>query len=515
MPFDNSPPPRPPFQPARFSFEPEPEAQNPFWARSRKHAGPFIDVTPEPQTAPVTEFQPPPPPPAHHPPTQHAIVPVRTGGNAELSDADFSYDVQEIMAKSPHWLLRWGITVVAGIIGVILFLSWLIHYPDLISGAMTLTGANPAVEVVAQESGHLEKLLVKENEVVEKDQILGILESAADPDRVFAVKENMTKLIPFLTDPAKFQPAEIGPETSLGRLQAGYSTFYSHYLAYQSLLADDYAEKTVALLEKQLEQQRLQVTYAEGEAEGAERTLELASERYERMKKLFDRGSLSVAEVQEQEQILLGSRQSHAGVLKELNNEKSTALGLEKQLSDLKHERAETTRKAIAVLQESLKEVLSEIEIWENQQVLRAPIAGTVAFYDFWTDRQYVTKGSQVFVIAPESAALVGRMQVKGNGVGKIEPGQTVNVKFVDYSYKEFGMVIGKVRSISLVARDGNYLVLVDTDFPLVTNFHKEIPFKQSMQANATIVTEDLRLLERIFYQIRRAIASAGQSEGA
>jgi hypothetical protein len=144
--------------------------------------------------------------------------------------------------------------------------------------------------------------------------------------------------------------------------------------------------------------------------------------------------------------------------------------------------------------------------------VLRAPIAGTVAFYDFWTDRQYVTKDSQVFVIAPESVALVGRMQVKGSGVGKIESGQTVNVKFVDYAYKEFGMAVGQVRSLSLVARDGNYLVLVDLDSPLITNFHKRIPFKQSMQANATIVTDDLRLLERIFYQIRKAIVSAQRS---
>ena len=41
----------------------------------------------------------------------------------------------------------------------------------------------------------------------------------------------------------------------------------------------------------------------------------------------------------------------------------------------------------------------------------------------------------------------------------------------------------------------------------------KEIPFKQSMQAEGSIITEDLRLIERVFYELRKAIASTIKSD--
>jgi len=37
----------------------------------------------------------------------------------------------------------------------------------------------------------------------------------------------------------------------------------------------------------------------------------------------------------------------------------------------------------------------------------------------------------------------------------------------------------------------------------IVSNYKKEIDFKQEMRGTATIVTEDLRLTERFFYQLK------------
>jgi len=439
-------------------------------------------------------------------------VPVRSGGNINDSDTDFSYDVQEIMARTPHWLLRCGTSVVAGVIGVLVFLTWVIHYPDQISATMTITGVNPAVKVVARQNGHLDQLLVEENQIVEKGQILAIIESPSDPRRVFAVEDGLRSLMPFLSDPGKFHSVGIRSETRLGRLQEGYSTFYSRYLAYINLLGEDYAEKSIALLKKQLSFQQTRIENVQGQAEGARRVLELAREKYSRSEKLHARGSLSTSELEDQERALLATGKSQADTLKSLTAEEVTALELQKQIQAIQHERTEALNKATAELQESFKKVLSDIEIWETEHVLRAPIAGTVAFYDIWTDRQYVSKDSEVFVIAPDSSSLVGRMEVKGNGVGKIESGQTVYIKFSDYAYNEFGMVTGKVRSVSIVSRKGAHLVMVDIDYPLVTNYNKEIPFSRAMQANASIITQDLRLLERIFYQIRKAFVSAVSS---
>ena len=99
-------------------------------------------------------------------------------------------------------------------------------------------------------------------------------------------------------------------------------------------------------------------------------------------------------------------------------------------------------------------------------------------------------------------------MPVSTGGAGKIKPGQTVRVRLDDFPYKEFGVVTGKVQSISMVARDGANLVLIDLPHPLVTSFHRNIQFKQEMAGEGSIVTEDIRLLGRVLYEIRRAFVN-------
>ena len=146
-----------------------------------------------------------------------------------------------------------------------------------------------------------------------------------------------------------------------------------------------------------------------------------------------------------------------------------------------------------------------EIDVWDTDFVLRAPADGVVAFYDFWADQQFVSAQRQVFLIVPETTRLLGRMSVKTGGTGKIKSGQTVHIRLDDYPYKEFGLVTGRVQSVSMAARDGAHLVLLELPYPLVTSFHRRLQFKQDMAGEARIVTEDMRLIGRILYEIRRA----------
>jgi hypothetical protein len=68
--------------------------------------------------------------------------------------------------------------------------------------------------------------------------------------------------------------------------------------------------------------------------------------------------------------------------------------------------------------------------------------------------------------------------------------------------------VTGRVQSISMVARGGANLVLIDLPHPLVTSFHREIEFRQEMAGQASIVTEDIRLIGRVLYEVRRAFVN-------
>jgi len=51
--------------------------------------------------------------------------------------------------------------------------------------------------------------------------------------------------------------------------------------------------------------------------------------------------------------------------------------------------------------------------------------------------------------------------------------------------------------------KDGNLLIDVALPNGLKTSYNKQITFQQEMKGSAEIVTEDLRLIERILYQFK------------
>ena len=68
-------------------------------------------------------------------------------------------------------------------------------------------------------------------------------------------------------------------------------------------------------------------------------------------------------------------------------------------------------------------------------------------------------------------------------------------------------IVEGKVANISLTPDDvGNYYVDIVLPNGLKTSYNKTLPFDKELTGNADIVTQDLRLIERFFYQIRKLL---------
>ncbi|CAN5370554.1 HlyD family efflux transporter periplasmic adaptor subunit [soil metagenome] len=435
------------------------------------------------------------------------LIAPRQPAEIELS-RDVSSDVREFMHRPPHWLLRSGTTVLAAVLSLFLVLSIIIKYPDTITGRITLIGTQPVMEVVARQSGHLESLRVREGQHVRKDEILAVLQSPAHSARVLALAEKLRKLDRTTGEQMPVLQVEFKPEDDLGQIQEPYADFLNAWRLLKSRLSDDYAEKTGALLRKQLEGKREQIASLQNQAEMMGREMGLAREKLDRLKTLHQTKAISTAEMQEQEMALLERMRAETSGQRTLNEAEIEASKAEKELRDLEHDRRESLRTAGEDLRARLNKLLGAIALWEADYVLRAPGEGNVAFYDFWSDQQFVTAGRQVFLIVPEATRLVGRMPVSQGGSGKIKPGQDVRIQLDDFPYREFGIVSGKVKSISMVAREGANLVLVDIPHPLVTSFHKKLLFKQEMVGKANIVTEDMTLLGRVLYEIRRAFVN-------
>ena len=96
-----------------------------------------------------------------------------------------------------------------------------------------------------------------------------------------------------------------------------------------------------------------------------------------------------------------------------------------------------------------------------------------------------------------------------------VKDGNKVLVQLQNYPAREFGMLVGTVKNIALVPKNNAYAIEIAFDDGLRTTFNQTLQFRQEMQGSAEIITEDLRLIERIFYQLLSLLNLPGHHQGA
>ena len=100
-----------------------------------------------------------------------------TNGLHEEEAPRHTEEMQEIIGAPPAWLLRWGITLFFSVLILILGLSELIQYPDVVKTQLKIQSTNLPQAVMAGTSGKLVKLWVQNNQDVKQGQTLAIIEN--------------------------------------------------------------------------------------------------------------------------------------------------------------------------------------------------------------------------------------------------------------------------------------------------------------------------------------------------
>ena len=99
-----------------------------------------------------------------------------------------SEEVQDILTRVPHWMLRWGTVLIFAIILMLCFVSWFVKYPDIVSTEIVITTAIPPEKLVARTSGRIETILVQDKSTVKENTPLAIIQNSADYKNVFLLK---------------------------------------------------------------------------------------------------------------------------------------------------------------------------------------------------------------------------------------------------------------------------------------------------------------------------------------
>ena len=424
------------------------------------------------------------------------------GSDIELRSEEF----QEVLGAVPPWILRWGITVLAAVVVILLIGSAIVKYPDVIPAQIVLTGSTPPAAIVAHASGKLKELYATDNKDVKTGEYLAVIDNPAETKDIINLKNYLSSAqlstLNFQLSTLNFQ---LG---SLQQLFTSFSTTLFEYAEYQRLLY--YPQKKKMTLER-IAQYEKQYNTLLNQQRITEEQFTIAQKQYHRDSTLNKKGVLSDEEFETTENTFLQSLTSRENMRSNLNNMQIQIGQLKESLLDTEEQDVEKLNSLQTQLQSLVSQLKTGIQDWELNYALRAPIDGKITFSKYWIENQNVSAGEEVFMIVPDSTyAIIGKAMLPIDRSGKVKEGQKVNIHLQNFPENEYGILRGTVQHISLVpTQTGDavfYSVEIALPHGLTTTYKKELPYLPNMQGQADIVTEDLSLLERLVLPVKKIL---------
>lgn len=416
-----------------------------------------------------------------------------------------SESVQDILTQPPHWMIRWGNSIIFLILILILVMSYVIRYPEFIPAPIVVTSQNPPEKLEARTNSKIEKIFIKNHQEVKKDEVLMVMQSSANYKDVLELKKIVDSLSP--NQLASF-PVNETSHFKLGELQGDYNNFAKAFQD-EALFTrlQPYAPENLAA-NQSLSEYRLRIATTKQQKRLEQAKYELTRKNYQRSQELFNQGVIASVELENEKIKFLQAQQNLENInislsqmeegISNLNKTKSgTAINTEKD----KINYSSQSLQLFEQLRKSLKQ-------WEQSYLIISNTEGVASFQQFFGENQFIKAGDAILSILPKNREkLVGRMSVPAANSGKIISGEKVLIKLDNYRYQEYGIVEGRVQNISLSPdKDGNYYVDILLPKGLKTSYNKNLVFDKELKGSAEIVTQDLRLIERFFYQMRKLL---------
>ena len=414
-----------------------------------------------------------------------------------------SEEVQEIISQVPAWLLRWGISLIFLLFIALLAISWFIRYPDVIKASVVVT-TNPApINLVSRSAGKM-LLLKKQNENIAKDEVVAVLQTNVSYldvlglEKIVATGEGSSSyknIYSLLKQPIQVGELQSFLNNAIRSLQ--------ELIAFQQ---NDLHVKQNSHLQKQITSyKRLNINLTKQLNLMQQETV-LSYEQFKTDSLLLTQKVIAPLDFNKAKGSYLAQQRSLKNTEAAIISNQLQIDILEKQLTELEIDRSAKEDQLLTAATTSLNELTSQIKKWKEDYLFIAPTSGSLAYLGFIENDQFIESGKPLFALLSNSKQLIAKAELPVAGAGKVKVGQKVNIRLHNYPYEQFGMLHGKVESISQIPEKEKYTVLISLPEGMTSTYNKQLSFRPQLQGETDIITEDLRVLERVFYQIRKLV---------
>ena len=422
-------------------------------------------------------------------------------------------------------------------------------------GKLVPKGETYKIESV--ESAKVSHIAVKEGQEVEVGQLIARLDSEQQTREVERL-ENLISSYQLELSQKRHLLEKVEVEAQTHKLIAqaevqGQKSAIDSAIAELKVAQEMLAQRQSELAAQTTRQKRVQDLSPLEQERLAQMNSELQEhqQRLERLKPLVEEGAISQEAIfqaqqayrQSQQQMIDNKLQGISNIseqifqseqaLREMETRITQSQGeivsgqkeIERLQAELIHKRTERQRIELEAQQkeEQLKLEISQTETkiaeTKNQlaaansllekRSLRSPVAGTVLAFNVVNIGKVVQSGETVAEIAPQGAPLVLSAVLPDREAGFVEKGMAAQVKFDAYSYQDYGVIPGKVISVSPDTKTDEklgavYRVKIELERNYVTNDLKKILFKPGQTATADIVIKQQRIIDVLLDPIKK-----------
>lgn len=356
----------------------------------------------------------------------------------------YSRENNEMLGDMPQWLIHTGSYIVYGLIVFLVAGTALFKYPDTIKKAVTIDDMGSVEWITANQGGMIERFFIENQSQVKRNDTLGILKNTASLEDVQTFCNVLTNI-----------------EWYYRTNDINYLQDYPFNLI-MGEMASAYEQFTQAV--------RTCVMYQEFDL-------------YPQKKKFLD----------DELKILNESKQANALEILKVKREE-----FELEINH-KMEMGKNRR----MLELAYENMVNSLRTWENKYLIKSRHDGIVVWGKSWGMSHRVNEGDTLCtVISKQQANPLGHIRLSQDEVAEVAVGDKVNIELNKYPTHSYGVLPGKIASISFVPYNKSYAVEVAFPEGLTTTNHKEIKYEIDLSGKAEIITSSRSILSRIFAPI-------------
>ncbi len=411
---------------------------------------------------------------------------------------------QEIISRKPDFIEKWALLVFMLLLLLLLAGgTWFIRYPDIVQARATLAAYNGPKEIIPLQTGRLVKLFVKNGETVKKNETIGWIESTANTEEVLQLSAQLDSSVVLLSQgkPEKVSALSNRSFEDLGELQTAYQTYIAALQQFNDYFVNGFYPNQKKMLVSDINSIYDMDSSLEKQRQLTQKDNDLSEKSFKMNEQLYKEKVISLDEYRTQQSKLINKQMAVPQINTNILSNKNQQRDKLKELQQLDHDVAQQK----ITFEQALQTLKSNVDDWLHKYTIQSPSDGVVSFISPIQQNQFITQGKLMGYTNPPDSKFYAEIYLPQNNLGKIDTGMQVQLRFDAYPYQEVGFVKGKLDYISKVASDSGFLATVRLDNGLLTNLHNTIQYKSGLKADALVITQNMRLLKRMYFNIVKA----------